>query len=151
MRVPATRMLNADLTDWAGREVVMFEAVPVGAGGLVRFTFERSNAEWRQGIWVATEGLLRTAGVESAQFVLWQDTAPPTVEVEVVETDGLLRLYNVWSSEGSPGHDSQAATSGMVVTEVRPGVRRYACNDVGFEPAFDKLIFTVEILEGREN
>lgn len=32
----------------------------------------------------------------------------------------------------------------MLVDEEAPGMRRYRCNDLGVNPTFDKLIFTLE-------
>ena len=72
-------------------------------------------------------------------------TAPPVVDVDVIETGGLLRFYNVWGSgEGAGGHhESHNATSGMVVQSAGEDTHRYRCNDVGYDSALDKLVFTI--------
>lgn len=91
-------------------------------------------------------GILAVGEIQSAQMVLWSDTAPVPAVIDVVRTDGLLRLYNVWNTgEGLGGFESQSHTSGMVVTAEPGGVYRYACNDFGFDPAFEKLVFAIRI------
>lgn len=144
MRLPAERAMNNDLSEQLGRPVVRFEVVPVGAGQVVTLSFDSVNSDWRQGIWLGTEGGLRVNGVENSQLVVWHDSAPEVVRVEVAETDGLLRFYNVWDSgRGLGPHESQSATCGMLMTELPDGSRRYGCNDIGFDPAFDKIVFTM--------
>ena len=63
---------------------------------------------------------------------------------DVVKTDGLLRIYNIWLSGRFPGHESQSATSGCVVDEVE-GDRIYRCNDIRQDAAFDKLVLRLRI------
>jgi hypothetical protein len=89
--------------------------------------------------------VLSANGVEAPQLDLWQDTAPPVVEVRCESTDGLLRLYNIWQSGRGPGVESRSATSGMLVEVLEDGSRRYRCHDIGFDPDFDKLILRVSI------
>lgn len=97
-------------------------------------------------MWLATEGELEVNGVRSSQLVPWQDTAPSMVHVRVVEGDGKLRLYNVWDSgRGISDHESQSATSGMVVEAAADGARRCRCNGIGYDPAFDRLVFTLRV------
>ena len=83
----------------------------------------------------------------SSQLVIWADTAPPHVDVEVEASDGLLRFYNIWDSgRGKGSFESQSATSGMLVEQLDDGSLRYACNDIGAGSDFDKLIFSVAIV-----
>ena len=72
--------------------------------------------------------------------------APSTVHIRVVEGDGKLRHYSLWDSgRGISDHESQSATSGMVVDTTADGARRYRCNDIGYDPAFDKLVVTLRV------
>jgi len=73
------------------------------------------------------------------------DTAPPAVEIACLETDGLIRIYNIWQSGRRPGVESQSQTSGMLVDLLPDGSRRYRCNDIGFDPDFSKLVFRISI------
>lgn len=80
-------------------------------------------------------------------MVLWESTAPPTVEIGVGQTDGRLRFYNVWDPSGTPGESrrSQGRTSGMLRRDLGGGVIEYRCNDSGPQREFDRLVFTVRV------
>jgi hypothetical protein len=96
---------------------------------------------------VGTEGTLSVEGRRSATFVLWADTAPRPVEIEVLATDGMIRVYNVWDSgRGLGSFESQSATSGMLASELPDGSRRYRCADIGPGPGFDRLAFRVQVV-----
>jgi hypothetical protein len=106
-------------------------------------TFEDAAERWRQGIWLAVGGLLVVSDVVSPKVVLWRDSAPRAVTLTVSKTDdGLLRLYNVWDSGRGQSMESQSATSGMVRQELADGYR-YRCNDIGLDPDFSALTFSV--------
>lgn len=125
----------------------MLDVVPVSTGDICRIGLESTNSAWRQGIWIGTQGLLRVNDVESAQIVIWRDSAPASVDIEVIESDGNLRVYNIWDSgRGIKDHESQSMTSGMIIDVLNDGTRRYRCNDIGYEPDFDKLVFTLQVL-----
>ena len=125
------------------RVVWKIEAVPCSAAGEFLLVFEAVSARWRQGVWLATDGLLRVGDSESPQIVLWQDTAPATVHLQVVSTDGLLRLYNVWDSGRGRTVESQSATSGMLREKIPTGWR-YRCSDIAPHPTFDALVFRLD-------
>lgn len=143
MALPKERRLNQALSAALGRDVVKFEVLPLAVGDVQMLSFERVTSDWRQGLWLATEGQLEVAGQRSSQLLLWADTTPERVEISCHETDGLLRLYNVWHSGRRPGHESQSHTSGMLVEALQSGGNRYRCNDIGLEPNFSKLVFTL--------
>lgn len=140
------RTLSRSVVDPSGREVVKIEALAVEPGQTITLSFEQVQSPWRQGVWLATEGMLEVGDSKAAQFVLWADTAPPEVQIRCEQTDGLLRFYNVWDSGRKRGpFESQSHTSGMVVEELEDGSRRYGCNDIGLEPDFRKLVFRVSV------
>ncbi len=142
--LPSSKILNESLKGPSDEPVVMLDVVEVREGDELTITFEESHSDWRQGVWIATTGALETNAVSAAQFTLWRDTAPVSVRLRVIATDGLLRLYNVWDSgRGIQEHESQSATSGMVIEVLPDGARRYRCNDIGWEPRFDKLVFSL--------
>jgi hypothetical protein len=144
-RKPPAGKLNDELSETMGRDVVTIEALPIAVDQSVHVVLEGSGSPWRQGVRFVTDGVLRVAGVEAPQLDIWTDTAPPAVVVECVQTDGLLRFYNIWQSGRRPGVESRSATSGMLVEDLGDGWRRYSCNDVGVEPAFDKLVFRITV------
>jgi hypothetical protein len=95
-----------------GREVAKIEALPIAGGQSAHLVLEGSDSPWRQGVRFVTDGVLRVAGVDAPQLDLWTDTAPPAVDVECVETDGLLRFYNIWPSGRRPGVESRSRRRG---------------------------------------
>jgi hypothetical protein len=140
------RLLNANLTEQVGREVVKLEAIPIVAGQRVRFEIESATSPWRQGVRFATHGVLIVNTTEGPQLDLWMDTAPAIVEMACASTDGLLRFHNIWQSGRRPGVESLSHTSGMLVDALADGSRRYSCNDIGLQPDFQKLVFRVSVL-----
>lgn len=121
--------------------IVKWDVLPVSDGERVRIVFEATRLSWRQGVWLKCDRGLDINGVHCPSAVLWSDTAPASV-ICVCRTDnGKLNIYNIW--DAGEGQRSQAHTSGMRVEELNRG-RRYSCNDIGFETAFDKLVFRVE-------
>lgn len=125
------------------RPVWRIDTVECSAGDSLKLTIESVSPSWRHGVWLGVQGELLVAVHRETQFVVWADTAPRTVRVEIVATDdGLLRLYNVWDSGRGLGTESLTHTSGMVKEEV-PGGHRYSCNAIGFDPQFDSIRFTL--------
>ena len=142
MRLPG-RLLNPSLTT-PDCEVVLIETVPCSTGDRFSLRFESSEPRWRQGVWIAVDGELLVEEQAAGQVVLWSDTAPDQVELEVTSTsDRLLRLYNVWDSgRGLGPYESQIATSGMI-REAMEGGFRYRCSDINPQPSFAALVFTL--------
>jgi len=139
------RVVNAALSASVSQEVIKIETLPIRQGQQVRLVFEQVNSEWRQGVFLGTDGQLRVADSASPQIVIWSDTAPPETQITCESTDGLLRFYNVWHSGRRPGMESQSATSGMIAEDLGGGVFRYSCNDIGTDPDFQKLIFRLKV------
>lgn len=135
------RVLSVDIVGPDGAPVLMIETIPVVAGSTLTATFDRITSPWRQGIWVATAGLLQWAGQSSSRFTIWADWGPAVITV--VETDGLVRLYNVWDSGRGLAPESQSDTSGMVAEVLDATTTRYRCNDIGDPPDFEKLVVTI--------
>ena len=152
MRQPAYRIPNRELAEATGKDVIQLDVVPVAAGDLVEVRIGSTNSArgYPQGVWLGTEGVLHLpqVGARANQFVLWAATAPPVVPVGVEETDGLLRVYNVWDRTGIGDglrYNSLLRTSGMLRTDHRDGSIEYRCNDSGFDPPFDSIVFTLTV------
>jgi hypothetical protein len=140
------RILSKSLAGPGGEPAIMIEALPIVAGQQVLLRFDSAHSGWRQGVFMATAGMLATADTRSSQLILWNDTAPAETSIAVVETDGRLVLYNVWDSGRGRGRfESQSHTSGMIVEERPDGWLRYSCTDIGVEPDFGRLVFRVSI------
>lgn len=143
MRLPG-RSVNAGLTT-PDREVLLIETVTCFPGERFSLTFESAESRWRQGVWLAVDGELVVDGRMTSQVVLWRDTAPHQVQLQVSSTvDGLMRLYNVWDSgRGLGARESQSHTSGMLREALANGFR-YQCSDISSAPSFEALVFTLE-------
>ncbi|WP_168217223.1 hypothetical protein [Aeromicrobium chenweiae] len=146
MRIPG-RTTSRLMSGLAGREVVLIEGLEVSPGAQFKITFISWSDKRRQGIWFGTEGLLEfpDTGLTSPQMTLWTDTAPAEFQIDVLETDGLLRFYNIWDEGEGRGSESLVDYSGMVVDH-DGGVATYRCQDFGREPHFSSLAFTMESL-----
>lgn len=144
MALPAQRVLNSELTKEVGRPVIKFEVLHIEATTTLNVTFVSKAGPWREGLWLATSGILEVAGTRSDQLTIWMDTAPQSFDISVVETsDGLLRLYNIWDSGRGLKRESLSATSGMLKEERPDGSIVYRANDIGRNPQFDKLVFEI--------
>jgi hypothetical protein len=142
------KCLNDNVQGPNGEPVVLIDALEVRSGQQLRITFENVASTWRQGMFLATEGMLVISGTSLPKFVLWQDSAPEVVTIDVVDTSGTLILYNVWDSGRNLGKfESQSATSGMIVKELPQASRRYWCNDIGSTPEFNKLVVRVDLVK----
>ena len=139
MTIPPNASLNAELTAMAGREVILFESVPIAKGERIEIRFISHAGPRKQGVWIGVEGKLEVAGQELSQITLWQDTAPPVVPLRILETkDGRLRFYNVF--DGGHGRRSQGRFSGLLREQDGPKTT-YRCNDDEPGPVFDRLVF----------
>ena len=137
------RIVNDELSAHLRREVVKLEALPIEPGQSVRVVVEGTNSLWRQGVRVATEGMMRSIAVAAPQLDIWPDTAPPVAEIVCDSTDGLVRIYNIWHSGRHPGIESLMDFSGMVLEVREDGWRQYSCTDTGWPPDFTKIVFRV--------
>lgn len=140
------RTLSDNILGPDGQPAVKVESLPIEKGQRITLTFESVGPRWRQGVFLATNGLLAAADALSPAFVLWSDSAPTSSMIDIVETDGQLILYNIWDSgRGRGPFESQSATSGMFVEILEGGERRYSCTDIGVEPNFSRVVFRVLI------
>lgn len=118
-----------------GEPALLIEEYSVSPGRKIRIEFEEANSAWRQGIFLATHGLPKVSGSHSPSFVLWKETAPRIVDVEIVKSTGTMIFYNVWDSERGLGpFESQSNTSGMIREDLPVSGYRYRCNDIGRDP-----------------
>lgn len=142
------RTLSSTLAGPSGTPALTIDSIPVRQGEQLAVTFDSVGPRWRQGVFLATNGVLSTAGSSGRSLVLWSDSVPKRSLIDVDETDGALVIYNVWDSGRRLGpFESQSATSGMVVEELPGRSRRYSCNDIGSDPDFDRLVFTVRVVQ----
>jgi len=122
------------------------DGIDMSPGDAIELTFESTNSSRRQGVFIATEGLLTIAGTDARAFNLWADTTPNPLIIRCRESrSGVTVLYNIY--ERLPGQMmSQSYTSGMLIDPIPGGARRYRCRDVGSEPVFESLVFSIRPL-----
>jgi len=94
-------------------------------------------------------GLLRVDDVEAPSILLWMDTAPPVVTVEVVaiDADAELRVSNRWRTDDGVEHE-WLNNYGMMVESKPDGEHVLWCSDgFGYElnERFDDLILSVAL------
>jgi hypothetical protein len=140
--VPETAQISSAFEERGRPDVLKWDVIDVKNVASIRVIFESASFEGRHGVWLMTEGTLHVNGARAASFDLWQDTAPPCVEIGIESKRGKLHVYNIW--DRGAGRRSQAWTSGMLVEEL-PNGRRYKCNDIGFSEAFDSVVFRLEL------
>ena len=98
-----------------------------------------------QGLSISVDrGLLRVAGVESRDIVLWGDTAPAVSVLEVVgDANREISIWNCWRI-GDDGIQAWVGNAGMIVEEVADDSYRYRCNS-GIELSFEDLVVEVTL------
>lgn len=124
-----------------------FDEIPLH----MELTFIAAKTSPVQGIRLRmTGGNLEVNGEQSSEVVLWEDTAPKVVNVDVRADDRArnttLKLWNVWRG----GMDVTQAWLGNAAIQVdgdpSSGSFRFRCSDGQGEPNFDDLVVQVHIL-----
>ena len=129
-----------------GQTIQMVDRLAVVSDQRLRITFESVNSEWRQGICLTTDGsFLVNRQVVKNSIVLWYDTAPQEVLLQVQTKNGECQIKNVWDTGDGVMHSWHNGAA-MVVGEITSG-RRYQCNDGRPDDNFDDLVFRIEILK----
>jgi len=138
--------------EYKGRTLLMCDHFPLpGKEARLKYRIVSTSSVWKQGIAVATKGVLEFPGNE--KFTKgWIDIWEHKVDWEGVFTcrskDGLLDVTNVWDT-GNGVVESWFYGSAMWIEEI-PGGRRYHCNDGHPDENFDDIIFELTIVEESE-
>ncbi len=131
--------------EYNGRTIHLSDRVPIGSSASIRLTFESVASDWRQGVFLTTDGWFEVDGLKiNKKTVLWQDTAPKEVVVSVTSKKGVLWVKNVWDT-GNGVMDSGHNGAAMIVEE-DGACRRYLCNDGRPDDDFDDLVFRIAII-----
>ena len=132
-----------------GRELWLSYRIPVGTGDRIHLLFERFSSRPRQGMQLMMANRrhqLAIAGHEGRQFVLWADTAPRHVEVEITKAGrgGTLVLMNAWQDEKYGTMLYGLNWAAMDVSAEADGTLLIDCSDgYGLEPSFGDLVVRV--------
>ena len=111
--------------------------------------FISSNSKYLQGVGLALyegDGYIEINGQRAKQMDIWENTSSKKINIFCSSTDGLVSVYNMYNiGDGRSGRRAQIDSCGMLV-EQKDNKIIYRCNDVGFEPKFDSLVFSIEII-----
>lgn len=114
--------------------------------------FISSNSEYPQGVGFALyegDGYIEVDGQRAKGMGIWEDTVSNKTKIFCSSTVGLLNVYNMYykynAGTGRSEVRYQMDSCGMLV-EQKGNKIIYRCNDVGFEPKFDSLVFSIEII-----
>lgn len=129
--------------EYQGRTLVMFDDFPTEGATQLRLIFEECKGDWRQGVALRIEGKFNlNKQIINKGIVLWQDSAPQTVEMELVGKPPTLEVKNVWDTGDGVIHSWHNGAA-MIVEDL-PNGRRYRCNDGFADDDFDDLVFRLE-------
>ncbi|MGH6614062.1 hypothetical protein [Sphingomonas sp.] len=96
-----------------------------------------------RGVHLATKGHFKIGSETFPKaIVLWADTAPRIVILEVHANDGVCQVKNVWDTGDGTMHSWHNGAA-MIIEETEFG-RRYRCNDGNPNDDFDDIIFRLE-------
>jgi hypothetical protein len=108
-----------------------------------RGSVKEKLAEWRQGVALRIEGKFKVNGqIIRRGIVLWQDTAPQTVDLKVIGKVSTIEVKNVWDVGNGVIHSWHNGAA--MIVETLPNGRRYRCNDGLADDDFDDIVFHLE-------
>ena len=129
--------------EYDGKTLVLFDLFPTEGAKQLRLTFAECKGEWRQGVALRFEGKFKVNGqIIRRGIVLWQDSAPQTVELEVFGKTASVEVKNVWDVGDSVIHSWHNGAA--MIVESFPNGRRYLCNDGFADDDFNDIIFHLE-------
>lgn len=129
--------------EYEGRILVMLDYFSTQGATRLRVVFESCNSEWRQGIALRLNGKFKVNGkLISKSIVLWHDTAPEVVILEIPATVSTVEVNNVWDVGDGVIHSWHNGEA-MVVEAVENG-SRYRCNDGFADDDFNDIVFRIE-------
>jgi hypothetical protein len=129
--------------EYKGKLVQLMDTPPVRPGSALLLVFVSSSKSRRQGIRIKANGDLVVAGQKLKDIVLWSDTAPTRVDIQLGAKVTELKVWNCWAnSDGAM--DAWHNGAGMIASAKAAGVREYNCNDGTPNDDFSDLVFRLE-------
>ena len=132
---------------YKGMTLVLMDRLPIEGARAIRLVFEQCRGRCRQGVSLICEGVRfringRLFDGGKKGIGLWQDTAPSSVEIEIVGRGRDLKVHNAWDTGNGTVHYWHNGAA-MIVEEI-PNGRRYRCNDGEPDEDFDDIVFRIE-------
>lgn len=131
--------------EFRGTEVHAIFELPVSAPTDLAVRFVSANSAVRQALRMGVvDGHVIVNGQQSREIVLWADTAPPRVRLQVVPTAerAVVSLWNAWEDE-SGAMQAWIGDCGMVIEAARRGVT-LRCSDGLGAPDFSDLVVRID-------
>lgn len=129
---------------YKGRTLMMMDRYPLSSDGRLRISMLSTSSKWKQGIKLNANGTILIAGQSLRRGVLlWEDTMPREVELQVEAKDGILQVSNAWDTGDGVTHSWHNGAA-MYVELGANGLRTYYCNDGLPDEDFDDLVFSIE-------
>lgn len=135
-------------------DVITWDVIALGTHKSLLVEFLSKNSyPYRQGLTLRTDTALVVNGQRSPSMNLWYPetkllffkSGPMKIECTVESANGLLSVYNIYETASSE-KASLGPMAGMLVTEVSPTERVYACQDQSPNPRFNRLKFKITLL-----
>lgn len=128
---------------YQGKTLVMLHSFPTNGATHLRLIFESCASEWRQGVALRVRGRFKVRGqLIGKSIVLWHDTAPEVVELEISPETPNIEVNNVWDVGDGVIHSWHNGAA-MIVESLEDGIR-YRCNDGFADDDFDDIVFRIE-------
>ncbi len=130
---------------YKGQVVQLVDTIPVAGSAQIRVVFESTNSHWKQGVHLSTNGTFEVNGQTIAgSILLWENTAPACVSLQVNSTDGKCFVKNVWDVGDGVVHSWHNGAA--MVVENCGAYRRYRCNDGRDSDDLNDLVIRIESL-----
>jgi hypothetical protein len=127
------------------KEVHAIHRIAVSSRTRLSISVLGANPSVRQAIRITIEkGTALVSGMDLQDVVLWTDTAPKTVEVDVSPTSKgcMVKLWNAWADSAGT-MQAWIGNAGMLIEQVDAGLR-VRCSDGIGEPSFSDLILEIK-------
>lgn len=139
---------QTNLIDWDGPLYNAYDISPQTDRYEVRRV--STDSDYRQGFRIKVRGgTMRINAREVRDAILWEDTAPDSLEVLITWGGGArsIRVWNVWERNGVT--QAWLGNAGMRVVQTDNALR-FDCSDGEGPPRFVNLIVEMAMLEAGE-
>ncbi len=126
-----------------GQTLLLLDYFPTKGATEFRLTFEACNSDWRQGVSLKVNANIEiNERIIPGGILLWQDTAPRSVDFAVRPHVSTIDVKNVWDVGDGVVHSWHNGAA--MITESIENGRRYHCNDGYPDDDCDDIIFRLE-------
>ena len=131
---------------YKGKELKMINRLSLPTGKItLKVCFISTDSDYKQGIILDTKGEFNINDQKiTKKIILWEDTAPKEVVMQVKSKNKEIIIYNVWKTLDGTTHYWH--NGGALYIEESGSKIIYHCNDGFPDEDFNDLIFSVEIL-----